>query len=470
MAKNLPPNLPPTIFAKKVAMSSDKNKYNFRFELGKEDKTGMRLIMLVVSHDEVRKRISTGQKIFPYYWAGGKPRFFSDTEILKKYGKVQLLTKIEINDIETVISTEKKRVSDIADVWLKSKEKHAIDDLIEAAKNAQRKASEVIIKPISKESVIDFIDRFCVDNDNRIDLTLKKSKRTIYSYKGVASDLREFEQTNKKYEAKFSNIDAAYLAAFAGWQIITKKNNNTTTSKKVSILKTLITFAGQKKYGYSIKNINPEYKEHFISRGDNENEVIALEYSEYVAICNLPLDGEMEKTRDVFVFSCNTGLRVSDLLDLKRSHIKGNKIEKLAVKTNTRLKVPLSGKALEILGKYSNSLTPLPKMTEQVMNRHLKQIGEIAGVNTPIEKIRRYGIESKAITQPKYERLSMHVGRKTFVSMCLAAGKTVTAIRAITGHKSLKAFQRYIDVTDAEKADTVSGTFDVLPDAKKESI
>ncbi len=438
--------------------------YTYRFELRKDrqNQKGECPIHLIVQYGGQRKRIGTDQKIYAHYWdkVKGEPLFISDKVIKKEYGKTALLSQIEVESIKASMYSTKKEISDLADILIKSGESHSLTDLVGLYKERQATDNSPIIIKQSKKSAISFIEQFCEDNETRANPDLKKSKRTILTYTNVVGNLKEFQKYNPRYKATFSNIDNAFLNAFTEWLITQKKVNDVTASKKISILKTLLSFATQRKYGYNIKDVNTDYKEFTIKRSDSQYEVVALEEHEYQNITNLQLTGTIDKVRDIFVFSCNTGLRVSDLVDLKRSHVKGNIIEKVAYKTKDRLQIPLSNKAKEILDKYRNNITPLPVISEQRMNDYLKEIGKRAGIIGEVEKIRYYGGKAKVITQPKYERLTMHVGRKTFVSMSLAKGVPVTEVKALTGHKTLKAFQRYIDVSEKQKKNAIKQAFD----------
>jgi hypothetical protein len=85
-------------------------------------------------------------------------------------------------------------------------------------------------------------------------------------------------------------------------------------------------------------------------------------------------------------------------------------------------------------------------MSAQNLNLYLKSLGELVGINERIEKVRFYGAERRETVTPKFNRLTMHVGRKTFVTLSLELGMASEVIMSITGHKDYKSFKRYLNI------------------------
>ena len=77
------------------------------------------------------------------------------------------------------------------------------------------------------------------------------------------------------------------------------------------------------------------------------------------------------------LFSIHTGLRRSDILDLKWEHFvkRGNRIylEKVIAKTGVFIRLPLSRDALRIIGKREEEGTVFTELTESIMNTHVKK-------------------------------------------------------------------------------------------------
>lgn len=86
-------------------------------------------------------------------------------------------------------------------------------------------------------------------------------------------------------------------------------------------------------------------------------------------------------------------------------------------------------------------------ITNQKLKDYLKEFGELAGIEAPVEVIRFRGGVRESTTVAKWERLGCHLGRRTFVTLSLERGLRPETIMKVTGHRSWKSFQRYVNVT-----------------------
>lgn len=141
--------------------------------------------------------------------------------------------------------------------------------------------------------------------------------------------------------------------------------------------------------------------------------------------------------RDVFVFSCLTGLAYKDLSNLKLSQltvgIDGKLwIEKKRQKSTTPFKVPLLHWTLDIVEKYKNhprclkNGTVVPVLSNSKYNDYLKEIAAVCGIN-------------KALTT--------HVARHTFATtVALLHGISLVALRDMLGHKKISQTEHYAKV------------------------
>ena len=97
----------------------------------------------------------------------------------------------------------------------------------------------------------------------------------------------------------------------------------------------------------------------------------------------------LEQVRDVFIFTCFTGLAYIDVKNLRKKHIRtsfdGNLwIMSKRQKTDVAFNVPILDVAREIIEKYKDTLpndAVLPVLSNQKMNAYLKEIGDICGIN-----------------------------------------------------------------------------------------
>ena len=159
-------------------------------------------------------------------------------------------------------------------------------------------------------------------------------------------------------------------------------------------------------------------------------------------------DREAEQARLMFVFSCFTGMAISDIENLKYKHIQtaadGQRyIRKERQKTKVEFIVPLHPIAEAIISHCRNeqerneehltvkekgdSLVFQPHCSRSVMGKNLSIAGKACGIR---------------------QRLSYHVARHTFGTMSLSAGIPIESIAKMMGHASISSTQIYAQVTD----------------------
>lgn len=168
----------------------------------------------------------------------------------------------------------------------------------------------------------------------------------------------------------------------------------------------------------------------------------------------------MSKARDLFCFCAFTSLRYSDVVEVRKTDIQNGVMTITTQKTHDRLPIVLHKNALAILDKYKDedfkNGKALPYITNQQMNRALKDLGEICGFNTPYTiTCYRNGTRYDEV-YPKYELIGTHTGRKTFICFALSNGVPPDVVMKFTGHCDYKSMKPYIDITESAKRDAIS--------------
>lgn len=163
--------------------------------------------------------------------------------------------------------------------------------------------------------------------------------------------------------------------------------------------------------------------------------------------------------RDVFLLQCFTGLRHSDVYNLRRSDIKDNQIEITTIKTTDSLIIELNSHSRAILDKYKEyhfeNDKALPVISNQKMNDYLKELGELAGIDEPVRETYYKGNQRIDEVFPKYSLLSSHAGRRTFVCNSLAMGIPAETVMKWTGHSDHRTMKPYIDVADKDRKEAM---------------
>lgn len=160
----------------------------------------------------------------------------------------------------------------------------------------------------------------------------------------------------------------------------------------------------------------------------------------------------MELSRDYFIFGCFCGLRFSDIQKLKKAEVKDN-IHTTTKKTHRTISIELNRYTIEIIEKYADSVfdTILPPISLCTYNSKLHLIFKRLEINTPTLVEYYQGTERKQEMFPKWQILSSHSARRTFVVMCLLKGVPPLVLIRWTGHSDLKSLNPYIAIVDEQK-------------------
>jgi site-specific recombinase XerD len=161
-----------------------------------------------------------------------------------------------------------------------------------------------------------------------------------------------------------------------------------------------------------------------------------------------PLE-RLQLVKDLFIFSCYTGLSYAEVYDLEKKHliigIDGRQwIEGQRRKSREFFAVPLLPQANHIIEKYRNDPRArsvgklLPVLTNQKLNAYLKEIADLCGIE---------------------KNLTFHLARHTFATtVTLANGVPIETVGKMLGHASLRSTQIYAQVVRAK----VSEDMDIL--------
>jgi len=139
--------------------------------------------------------------------------------------------------------------------------------------------------------------------------------------------------------------------------------------------------------------------------------------------------------------------------NLKKSAIKDGFIQTTTIKTGETLTIELNNYSRAILEKYKDLPTDrvLPVISNQNYNEYLKELGKLAGIDTPETIVHYQGAERKERTVPKYELLTSHTGRKSFITNGLYLGIPAEVIMQWTGHKDHRTMEAYYKIVQKHR-------------------
>ena len=323
---------------------------------------------------------------------------------------------------------------------------------IKEAFNALHKPVSEEPKPKKETLPCDFFQVF----DDFVEDCGRQNNWTDSTYEKFAAVKNHL--TNFREGFTFEFFDERGLNDYVGYLRDIKEMRNTTIGKQLSFLKWFLRWAFKK--GVHQNNAYDSYKPKLKS---TQKKIIFLTWDELNRLREFEIPANkqaLERVRDVFLFQCFTGLRYSDVFNLRRSDIKGDHIEVTTVKTSDSLIIELNNHSKAILDKYKDVAFEddkvLPVITNQKMNDYLKELAEMAGIDEPVRQTYYRGNERIDDVTPKYALLGTHAGRRTFICNALALGIPPQVVMKWTGHSDYKAMKPYIDIADDIKANAMS--------------
>lgn len=422
-------------------------KRNIIFTLESRKKNGVLItenvpIRMRVNFASKRIEFTTGYRIDSAKWDADKQRVKNGCSNKLKQSASEI--NASLLECYTEIQSIFKRF-EVEDVM-------PTPEQIKEAFNALHKPVSEEPKPKKEALPCDFFQVFddfvedCGRQNNWTDSTFEK-------FAAVKNHL-----TNFRERLTFEFFDERGLNDYVGYLRDVKEMRNTTIGKQLSFLKWFLRWAFKK--GVHQNNAYDSYKPKLKS---TQKKIIFLTWDELNRLREFKIPSNkqaLERVRDVFLFQCFTGLRYSDVFNLRRSDIKGDHIEVTTVKTSDSLIIELNKHSKEIIEKYKDVAFEdgkvLPVITNQKMNDYLKELAELAGIDEPVRQTYYRGNERIDEVTPKYALLGTHAGRRTFICNALALGIPPQVVMKWTGHSDYKAMRPYIDIADDIKANAMS--------------
>mgnify|MGYP000472441836 CR=1 FL=1 len=367
----------------------------------------------------------------------------------KKNGEVMIMARITIDGKLCQFSTKQSILPDswnIAAGKAKGKDAGRINALLEDIKASlnniyheqQRRDNYVTAEKVKNEFLghsenhDTILNLFQKHNDDVKQLVgISKTIATYRKYEVTRRHLAEFIQS--KYNVSdfaINEITPMFITDFELYLRTTCKCGYNTTAKFMQFFKRIILIA--RNNGILIGNPFSSYKIRLekVDRGYlSEDEIKIILKKKMVS-------ERLENVRDLFIFSCFTGLAYIDVANLTQDNIRKSFDGNLWIitkrqKTNTDVNVPLLDIPKMILDKYKDKFPNgkiLPVISNQKLNSYLKEIADLCGIK---------------------KNLTTHTARHSFASViALANNVSLPNVAKMLGHSSTRMTQHYAKVLD----------------------
>jgi integrase len=282
----------------------------------------------------------------------------------------------------------------------------------------------------------------------------EKSQSTLDNYEAVKKHLEAFQKVTR-YKVDFDTITLDFFYTYISFLKKLKWSGGTglgqnTIAKDIRLLKVFMGEAVD--LGYT-KNF--EFKNKKFTVKEEETDAVYLTEKEIIALYNFDLSNhrsfkKLDAVRDLFVVGCFTGLRYSDYSNIKPENIVQQDaelyIKMITQKTKDLVIIPANPVVLQIFKKYENNANRLPRsLSNQKFNDYVKDVCKAAEFN-------EVGRLSTDPTKPLWECVSSHTARRSMATNLYLEGFPTIDLMKITGHKTEKAFLKYIRVSKLDTA------------------
>ena len=303
-----------------------------------------------------------------------------------------------------------------------------------------------ILKPKFSRGFFDVFYLFLESGVGQWSTATYKKVRTIYKH------LREFEDS-MSFGISFGNMNGNFLDQFRKFYA-EKGNSPATTHKAINIVVWFLNWATDKGY-----NVNLEYRKFYKSLGESKEALsrpVFLKWEELSGIRGMACKNKrLERVRDLFCFMCFTGLRYSELQNLRKEDVDEDEIIIRRAQGKVR-RVAMNAPALEIHSRYKNKYylnnTAFPSMSIITMNKYLKIMALEAGIDRVVEP-------SEGKWVPLHSKITAGMGVNTFLANAIRLNVPLEVISGFTGVKKDRRFEhikKELVKAQLEKFDSLS--------------
>ena len=394
-------------------------------------------INCIIRFDNQRINAGTGFKVLPAQW---------NLKTNRVKNVVDATNKDEINHFLTNLESAVKEII----TELRSNRSLTLE--------AVRTRLDTYLKPAvqpeepAQPALFTFIDRFIESAPQRVNIETGKhiNERTIKKYRTTLRVLREFAAIYKR-TVDFDTMDLDFYGDFTAY--LTKKEGLAVNSvgKYIQTLKVFLNEATAKGI-----NVKLDYKSSRFKVLKEDADSIYLTESELKSLNSLDLASKprLERVRDLFLVGCYTGLRFSDFTAIRPEYIKDGLIRMEQFKTMGKVVIPCHPVVTALLDKYNGKLPQA--ISNQKMNDYLKEVCQLAGLTSQEGKGITKGGARVVRSFEKWQLVSTHTARRSFATNMYLLGIPAITIMRITGHKTEKAFMRYIKLDEEQHAKIIA--------------
>lgn len=287
--------------------------------------------------------------------------------------------------------------------------------------------SEYLGKKEQIDTIMSLIEKH--NNDVRSQVGISKTEATLQKYENCKRHFTSFLKSKyKRTDLKLSEVTPIVIHDFRIYLLSIQKCMPNTATRILKFFKTIILFG--RKNGFLTHDPFREIRFHLepVDRGFlTDHEIKSIIQKEMVT-------PRLDLVRDMFIFSCFTGLAYIDVANLTEDNIVEldgrqwimTKRQKTKIATNIVL-LDIPKMIIEKYASVRKNGKLLPILSNQKINSYLKEIADICKIN---------------------KNLTYHLARHTFATMSLSKGVPIESVSKMLGHSNIKTTQVYARITN----------------------
>ncbi len=391
------------------------------------------LIYLIMRVNGKKVTYSTGLKVKPKYWMGNKAR------VIKSHNQEYSI----LNDKLITFEQHAKAIllgHDPTEVFSIDAFKLELDY---RSKRKERPTGG----QATKTTLFDFIESYIEEEKTKTE----NKRGTWKKFITVSNNLKLYCKDRKR-SLDFSDIDWVWRDDFVKWMYDKPRNFSANNAAKVlEVIKQFMNVSLRRRLHKNRTHLEPGFG---VKRQKVQSK-LRLNFDELKELIELDLSDNkrQEVVRDLFVVSCYSGLRFSDLHQISRKQIFKDEsdelLEVLTEKTQQLVIIPILPELKAILEKYDYQL---PMVSIQELNRIIKLVAKkVLKDKTFVRTYNKSGQTKSEVTE-RWTKVSSHCARRSFASNFYELGIQINDLMQITGHATEKQFFEYIDLDKRKRA------------------
>lgn len=395
-----------------------KSTFRILFYLKKNEpkKNGHVTIMIRITVDGSNTQFSSKLDIHPDDWDVSK----GQAKIGKGYSTKNSALNLLLETVKSELTVQYNRLMNVKGYALPEQIRNAFLGLEEKEK-----------------TLISYFSQFNEQYKQKVGTTA--TQKTYSRYELTKQRLTDFMREKYRVsDVQVRELNTVFIDNFYLYLRNTCAISNNTAMKFVQRFRTVLNYARNTGLDFIDPFANYNFNFERVDRG-------YLEQPEIDKIYNREFTSKrLEQVRDMFIFSCYTGLSYIDLCNLTPDNIKTGFDGKLWImtrreKTGIDSNIPLLEIPRHILAKYEGILKDgklLPVISNQKMNEYLSEIAVLCGID---------------------KHITFHLARHTFATeICITQGIPIESVSKMLGHTNIKTTQIYARVVDRKVSHDMS--------------